>query len=92
MGIGPQLARCGRILGVLAWCGILAFLFELATKKPKAAWALAIPCAALTVAAIVAIVKDAGLEGFVLQFSLLLIGGYFIFLVILIVDGVILRD
>jgi hypothetical protein len=82
---------CGRVFDVPLWCGVLAFLFQLATKKPKAAWALAIPCAALTVAALVAIVKDADLAGFALQFALLLIGGYLIFLVILIVDRVLSR-
>ena len=88
MGIEPQLAMCGRVLGFLLWCGALAFLFALGKKRPKAAWALAIPCTAVMVAAIVAILRDAGLDEFGLQFVLVLIGGYFIYLVVWIVDRV----
>ena len=57
-------------------------------RKPKAAWALAIPCLAAMVAAIVVIVKDAGLDEFGFQFVLLLLGGYFIFFVLWFVERV----
>ena len=91
MQVVPQLAMAGRVLGILVWCGILAFLVALGKKRPRAAWALAIPCLALMLAAVVTLVQDAGLDEFGFQLMLFLGGGYFIYLVVLVVNRVLSR-
>ena len=88
MEIQPQLVMCGRLFGFLLWCAVLAFLFALGKRKPRVAWALAIPCLAAMGAAVVAIVRDAGLDEYGLQFALWLAGGYFIYGAVLLVERV----